>query len=63
MFFLLLPASSFYSVDASWNSQHQVKKAAGLTLGMVERIVDVYCFERVDRTAEKQWELAYGAPS
>ncbi len=42
-------------------TRHQVKKAAGLALWMVERIVDVYCFERPHRAAQQQWELAYGA--
>ena len=42
-------------------TRHQVKKAAGLDLWMVERIVDSYCFERPGRPAERQWELAYGA--
>ena len=41
--------------------RRQVRKAAGLTVGMVAAILDGYGFERRERPAALQWELMVGA--
>ena len=41
-------------------TRHQVKKSEGISLAMVERILERYCHLRAVRATSGQWELAFG---
>lgn len=41
-------------------NKRPTRKSAGVTVEMVEAVIRVYCFVRISRTADGQWELAIG---